>query len=140
MFVKTLLLFVMKVYNTYHQSYGIPPPPPPQSLQKINEKVVVVVDYESGRAVPNLQVISKLERALGSPAYPSVVMATVYWVSLYYRCSSERREGWTAKDGWEGAWSYVTCTYVFHSFSSLLLLLFIYLVILIQRICESMRR
>lgn len=35
------------------------------SLQKINEKVVVVVDYESGRALPNPQIISKLERALG---------------------------------------------------------------------------
>ena len=37
----------------------------PPSLQKINEKVVVVVDYESGRALPNPQIISKLERALG---------------------------------------------------------------------------
>lgn len=35
------------------------------SLQKINEKAVVVVDYESGRALPNSQIISKLERALG---------------------------------------------------------------------------
>ena len=35
------------------------------SLQKINEKAVVVVDYESGRALPNPQIISKLERALG---------------------------------------------------------------------------
>ena len=34
-------------------------------MQKINEKVGVVNDYESGKAVPNHQVIAKLERALG---------------------------------------------------------------------------
>ena len=45
---------------------SLPPSLPlPPSLQKINEKVVVVVDYESGRALPNPQIISKLERALG---------------------------------------------------------------------------
>ena len=35
------------------------------SLQRINEKPQVVNDYESGRAIPNQQVISKLERAVG---------------------------------------------------------------------------
>ena len=34
-------------------------------LQRINEKPQVVNDYESGRAIPNQQVISKLERAVG---------------------------------------------------------------------------
>lgn len=32
---------------------------------KVNEKSSVINDYESGRAVPNQQVMSKLERALG---------------------------------------------------------------------------
>lgn len=32
---------------------------------KINEKQSVINDYESGKAVPNQQVLAKLERALG---------------------------------------------------------------------------
>lgn len=32
---------------------------------KINEKPTVVNDYEAGRAIPNQQVLGKLERALG---------------------------------------------------------------------------
>ena len=35
------------------------------SFQRINEKPQVVNEYESGRAIPNQQVISKLERAVG---------------------------------------------------------------------------
>ena len=34
-------------------------------FQKINEKQQVINDYESGRAIPNNQVMGKLERALG---------------------------------------------------------------------------
>jgi len=33
--------------------------------QKINEKPSVLQDYESGKAIPNPQILSKLERALG---------------------------------------------------------------------------
>jgi putative transcription factor len=33
--------------------------------QKINEKPSVLQDYESSRAVPNPQILAKLERALG---------------------------------------------------------------------------
>lgn len=33
--------------------------------QMINEKPQVIQEYESGKAIPNQQVISKLERALG---------------------------------------------------------------------------
>lgn len=33
--------------------------------QKINEKPSVLQDYESGRAVPNPQILGKLERLLG---------------------------------------------------------------------------
>ena len=32
--------------------------------QKVNEKPSVIQDYESGRAVPNPQILSKLERNL----------------------------------------------------------------------------
>jgi putative transcription factor len=33
--------------------------------QKVNEKPSVIQDYESGKAVPNPQILGKLERALG---------------------------------------------------------------------------
>jgi len=33
--------------------------------QKINEKPSVIADYESGKAVPNAQILGKLERVLG---------------------------------------------------------------------------
>ncbi|XP_068695025.1 endothelial differentiation-related factor 1-like isoform X1 [Montipora capricornis] len=32
---------------------------------KINEKPQVIMDYESGKAIPNNQILSKIERALG---------------------------------------------------------------------------
>ena len=32
---------------------------------KINEKPTIVNDYESGRAIPNQQILAKMERALG---------------------------------------------------------------------------
>lgn len=34
-------------------------------LQKINEKPQVVNEYEAGKAIPNQQIIAKLERAVG---------------------------------------------------------------------------
>lgn len=36
-----------------------------QLATAINEKPQVVAEYESGKAIPNGQIISKLERALG---------------------------------------------------------------------------
>ncbi|KAI0048220.1 ylMBF1 [Auriscalpium vulgare] len=33
--------------------------------QKVNEKPSVMADYEAGRAIPNPQILGKLERALG---------------------------------------------------------------------------
>ncbi|XWS30045.1 hypothetical protein CRYUN_Cryun24cG0084300 [Craigia yunnanensis] len=36
-----------------------------QLAQMINEKPQIIQEYESGKAIPNQQVISKLERALG---------------------------------------------------------------------------
>ena len=51
---------------SYHLShYPLPPPHTHTHVQRINEKPQVVNDYESGRAIPNQQVISKLERAVG---------------------------------------------------------------------------
>lgn len=32
---------------------------------KVNEKVSVLQDYESGKAIPNPQILGKFERALG---------------------------------------------------------------------------
>ncbi|KAK6259285.1 hypothetical protein SCA6_013759 [Theobroma cacao] len=37
-----------------------------QLAQMINEKPQVIQEYESGKAIPNQQIISKLERALGT--------------------------------------------------------------------------
>jgi len=34
-------------------------------LQVINEKPQIIQEYESGKAIPNQQIIGKLERALG---------------------------------------------------------------------------
>jgi putative transcription factor len=34
-------------------------------LQAINEKPSIINEYESGKAIPNGQLISKMERALG---------------------------------------------------------------------------
>ena len=42
------------------------------SVQRINEKVSVVSEYESGRALPNQQIVAKLERALGESLYCKV--------------------------------------------------------------------
>lgn len=33
--------------------------------QKVNEKPSVIQDYEASRAIPNPQILGKLERALG---------------------------------------------------------------------------
>ena len=33
--------------------------------QKVNEKPSVIQDYEAGKAIPNPQILGKLERALG---------------------------------------------------------------------------
>jgi putative transcription factor len=42
-------------------------PPWKQSelAQKVNEKPSVINDYENGRAVPNQQILGKMERVLG---------------------------------------------------------------------------
>mmetsp|Transcript_45776 Transcript_45776/g.145917 ORF Transcript_45776/g.145917 Transcript_45776/m.145917 type:complete len:140 (-) Transcript_45776:160-579(-) len=40
--------------------------PQPTRVQMINEKPQTVQEYESGKAIPNQQIIGKLERALGA--------------------------------------------------------------------------
>ncbi|MBA0624917.1 hypothetical protein Godav_010186, partial [Gossypium davidsonii] len=37
-----------------------------QLAQMINEKPQIIQEYESGKAIPNQQIIGKLERALGA--------------------------------------------------------------------------
>ena len=36
-----------------------------QLAQQINEKQQIIQEYESGKAIPNQQILSKLERILG---------------------------------------------------------------------------
>ena len=69
--------------------------------QRINEKVSVVSEYESGRAIPNQQIIAKMERVLGKPLY-LINQHHFHFKLLITRCSPARREGGTAKD--YGAW------------------------------------
>jgi putative transcription factor len=33
--------------------------------QRVNEKISVIQDYESGKAIPNSQILAKFERILG---------------------------------------------------------------------------
>ena len=45
---------------------------------RINEKPSVLQDYESGKAIPNPQILGKLERVLG------VKLRGVYCILAYY--------------------------------------------------------
>ena len=38
---------------------------PPAPMQRINEKQSIIVEYESGKALPSQQILAKMERALG---------------------------------------------------------------------------
>ena len=52
--------------------------------QKVNEKPSVIQDYESSKAIPNPQILGKLERALGvklrgeSFMFSSCMVASLY--------------------------------------------------------------
>jgi ribosome-binding protein aMBF1 (putative translation factor) len=46
--------------------------------QKVNEKPSVIQDYESSKAIPNPQILGKLERALG------VKLRGLYIIFLWY--------------------------------------------------------
>lgn len=41
------------------------PYPQAQLAQQINEKPQIIQEYESGKAIPNQQILSKMERILG---------------------------------------------------------------------------
>jgi len=49
--------------------------------QKINEKPSVVQDYESGKAIPNPQILGKLERILGTKLRGMFILPWVLDVS-----------------------------------------------------------
>ncbi|XP_053413541.1 endothelial differentiation-related factor 1 isoform X1 [Nycticebus coucang] len=42
---------------------------------KINEKPQVIADYESGRAIPNNQVLGKIERAIAGYGHPGAALS-----------------------------------------------------------------
>ena len=63
--------------------------------QKINEKPQVIADYESGKAIPNNQVLGKVERAIGKNYYCAVSTSDlklnvhVCYVSTFSRVHQE---------------------------------------------------
>ena len=72
-------------------------------MQRINEKLSVVSEYESGKAIPNQQIIAKMERVLGEALY-SILPAPLSLMTLINppRCSPPRGEGGATQD--HGAW------------------------------------
>jgi putative transcription factor len=55
--------------------------------QKINEKPSVLQDYESGKAIPNAQILSKLERTLGVKLRgksPWFLLRPLFWFDQLY--------------------------------------------------------
>ena len=51
--------------------------------QKVNEKPSVIQDYESGRAIPNPQILGKLERTLGVKLRGKATGLVVLWSCLF---------------------------------------------------------
>lgn len=49
-------------------------------LQRINEKPQVINDYEAGRAIPNNQIMNKLERALGKLRFLLYILTMVVFI------------------------------------------------------------
>jgi putative transcription factor len=54
----SLFMFFISSLHVINNNHGY--------LQIINEKPQVIQEYESGKAIPNQQIIGKLERALGA--------------------------------------------------------------------------
>lgn len=52
--------------------------------QKINEKPQIIADYECGRAIPNNQVMGKIERAIGK-CVTFNFSKTKCWILLFSR-------------------------------------------------------
>jgi putative transcription factor len=51
--------------------------------QKINEKPSVLQDYESGKAIPNPQILAKLERVLGVKLRGALFSSTLSRAAIY---------------------------------------------------------
>lgn len=52
-------------------------------LQKINEKPQVIADYEAGKAIPNNQVMGKIERAIGkTQLYVRIGFLSRRWITF----------------------------------------------------------
>ena len=49
--------------------------------QKINEKPSVLQDYESGKAIPNTQILAKLERVLGVKLRGTLTITCPYHIA-----------------------------------------------------------
>ena len=49
--------------------------------QKINEKPSVLQDYESGKAIPNTQILAKLERVLGVKLRGTLTITCPYYMA-----------------------------------------------------------
>lgn len=52
-------------------------------FQKINEKPQVIADYECGKAIPNNQVMGKIERAIGECDSLSQIPLTLLIINPY---------------------------------------------------------
>lgn len=60
-------------------------------------------DYEAGRAIPNQQIMSKLERTLGSCVVVMASDSLIISRTLNFRCEVARQGHWPAScsQGWE---------------------------------------
>ena len=63
-------------------------------MQKINEKPQVVNEYEAGKAIPNQQIIAKLERAVGVYQFNHKSFCLYFFLFLYFRCPIARQRYW----------------------------------------------
>ena len=69
--------------------------------QKVNEKPSVIQDYESSKAIPNPQILSKLERALGVKLRGACQSASCYSRLMDLRFAS-RAQVATLERSWRG--------------------------------------
>ena len=58
-------------------------------LQKVNEKHTIVIQYESGAAIPNSQILSKLQRILGMYVLSVCACTVLYANCINQFCQSE---------------------------------------------------
>lgn len=72
------------------------------TFQKLNEKVSVVMDYESSRALPNQQILGKMERVLGKNGLTTPMQAhsdhlTTFGTNLTFGlCMLAKGQSWLA--------------------------------------------